>query len=61
LRGGAVKSYGRFARSAFRLFITPDVPDDDRTLLTGARLVINLASAETDRPSLSGIPSGSEH
>ena len=45
LRGGAVKSYGRFARSAFRLFIYPDVPDDDRTLLTGARLVINLPSA----------------
>ncbi|MBC8872805.1 MAG: formylglycine-generating enzyme family protein [Planctomycetes bacterium] len=47
LRGGAVKSYGRFARSAFRLFITADVPDDDRTLLTGARLVINLPSVET--------------
>lgn len=48
LRGGAVKSYGRFARSAFRLFINPDVPDDDRTLLTSARLVITLPSDPRD-------------
>ncbi len=56
LRGGAVKSYGRFARSAFRLFINADVPDDDRTLLTGARLVINLPS-----PPPPGAPSGAKH
>lgn len=42
LRGGAVKNYGRFARSAFRLFMLPDTQDMAMDLLGGARLVINL-------------------
>jgi formylglycine-generating enzyme required for sulfatase activity len=42
LRGGAVKSYGRFARSAFRLFLLPDIQDAAVDNLSGARLVVNL-------------------
>ena len=42
IRGGAVKSYGRFARSAFRLFMLPDTQDMAMDCMSGARLVINL-------------------
>jgi len=42
LRGGAVKNYGRFARSSFRSFMLPDTQDSAMDLLAGARLVINL-------------------
>jgi formylglycine-generating enzyme required for sulfatase activity len=42
LRGGSVKSYGRFARSSFRLFAQADLRMQARDYLAGVRLVINL-------------------
>jgi hypothetical protein len=40
------QSYDRFARSAFRLFLFPDIQDAAVDYLSGARLVINLVATE---------------
>jgi hypothetical protein len=43
LPGGVVKTYGRFARSAFRLFLVPDIQDMAADYLSGPRPVVNLS------------------
>ncbi len=46
MRGGVYTRYGRFARSAFRYFMPPNLADH----ATGARLVINLYSLRKEKP-----------
>ncbi len=46
MRGGVYTRYGRFARSAFRYFMPPNLADH----AAGARLVINLPSLRKEKP-----------
>jgi len=42
LRGGTIRNYGRYARSAFRFRMLPDLQSWAKEHMSGARLVINL-------------------
>jgi len=54
LRGGSIRNYSRYARSAFRFRMLPGLRDTANFHTSGARLVINLSS-DTE---VSSIPAG---
>ena len=47
LRGGTIRNFARFGRSAFRFFMLPNLEEWNKAHMSGARLVIALPSAAT--------------